>query len=82
MLHAARTQDKRIFFEDSVGENFKRVLIRHVEFKGCFMLHVARTQDKRIFFEDSTGENFKLVMIRHVECESARASRPWTVMSK
>jgi hypothetical protein len=46
------------------------------------MLHVARTQDKRIFFEDSTGENFKLVMIRHVECESARASRPWTVMSK
>jgi hypothetical protein len=25
MLHVARTQDKRIFFEDSVGENFKLV---------------------------------------------------------
>jgi hypothetical protein len=41
MLHVARTQDKQIFFKDSIGENFKLVLICHVEFE---LARVSRSQ--------------------------------------
>jgi hypothetical protein len=48
MLHVARTQDKQIFFKDSVGENFKLVPIRHVEFESARVSHSQIFQLKKM----------------------------------